>query len=152
MKISLFFSVPPKINTSSVVSGPGNCLDLTKSLENVHEIGIDMCVRAGERAKLVIKCKLLEGVPSPDIMWLRDGKEINRSLDSRLTLVLPTDASTSSKQSIEGNYTCVATNRAGITAASSYITLFGGKKYCVKCFPQNVLLCFSPQIFLMKLL
>ena len=42
-------------------------------------------------------------------------------------MTLPSDASISSKQEIEGNYSCVAINEAGITTASTYVTMFGGK-------------------------
>ena len=94
-----------------------------------------MCVRAGPSATLTLVCGVVQGVPAPDIQWLKDGEALPKTLSPRfnsentsssLTLILPLDASPSSKGEIEGNYSCVATNEAGITTASTYVILFGG--------------------------
>ena len=128
-------SVSPRINTSDLLNNPGNCLDLTRQEQNTHRIGEDMCVRAGQTARLTLKCEILQGVPTPGIHWLKNGANLSSKLalgldsntNNSLTLTLPSDASTSSKREIEGNYSCVATNDAGITAATTYVVLFGGK-------------------------
>ena len=127
--------MPPEINSSILFNGPGNCLDLTETLQNVQQVGKDLCVRAGISAILTLKCEMLQGVPTPDVMWLKDGKNLNDTLAlgvyentiSNLTILLPADASSASKRAIEGNYSCVAINSAGIASASSYVALFGGK-------------------------
>lgn len=129
-----FYIVPPQINSSALVAGPGNCLDLTDRMESVQQIGKDLCVRAGPYAIIILKCEVLQGVPLPDIKWMRDGENLTDVLAQEyyettsinLTLFLPNDASSTSKQDIEGNYSCVATNLAGIASSSSYITIFGG--------------------------
>ena len=119
--------MPPKINQSDISNSPGNCLDLTQNLENYQRIGIDLCVRAGPDAELTLECEILEGEPTPDVKWLKDGKElVYANASNNLTLLLPANASTAAKLAIEGNYTCVAINKAGIVSASSYILLFGG--------------------------
>ena len=138
LTLFLFFSVPPKINQSDVANSPGNCLDLTQSLENSHRIGIDICVRAGAGAELTLECAILQGVPTPDIKWLKDGKELvsatsYTNTSKHLTLSLPTNASRAAKLSIEGNYSCVAINKAGIVSASSYVLLFGGNILVLMC-------------------
>lgn len=84
---------------------------------------------AGPSAELTLKCDILDGIPTPDIKWLKDGTLIagpyNQTSFS-LTLSLPSDASNAAKREIEGNYSCVAVNAAGIASVSSYVTLFGG--------------------------
>ena len=139
-----FVSVPPVINSSDVVNNPGNCLDLTESLYNSHRAGVDLCLKAGERARVTITCDVVDGTPNPTIKWFKDGRELNTVSGSRtvtsaifggsrgqwisriLTLELPTEAYGTAKEQVEGNYTCVAHNIAGATTASSYIALFGG--------------------------
>ena len=125
-----FSSVPPKINTSDLLHNPGNCLDLTKQEQNVVMVGEDVCVRAGPNARLTLTCQVFQGVPEPALQWdsPHSARRISRiSADGNsLDLLLPSDASYSSKLLIEGNYTCVARNTAGITTATTYVTLFGG--------------------------
>jgi hypothetical protein len=127
-------TVPPQIKTSDLVSSPGNCLDLTQEQQNAtQQIGVDLCVKAAQGTTLTLGCGVLQGVPPPDTHWLRDGEHLASTLPSevyentteRLILTLPLDASHSSKQAIEGNYSCVATNEAGIAVASTFVTLFG---------------------------
>ena len=102
-------------------------MDLTREGESTHRVGEDVCVRAGPSARLTLMCGVVQGVPTPTIQWLENGQEIpNVTNSNSLILTLPSDASVSSKQEIEGNYSCVATNEAGITTASTYVTLFGG--------------------------
>lgn len=110
-------------------------MDLTQELVNTQQVGQELCVRAGEGATLTLQCEVLEGTPPPTtVKWLKDGRELAESLDAdsykvtakNLTLYLPTEAYGKSKQVIEGNYTCTASNLAGIASVSSDITLFGG--------------------------
>lgn len=111
------------------MNSPGNCWDLTQDLENTQQVGLRLCVIAGPSAQLTLKCDILDGIPTPDIRWLKDGTLIagpyNQTSFS-LTLTLPSDASNVAKGEIEGNYSCVAINAAGIASVSSYVTLFGG--------------------------
>lgn len=135
---TFFSSVPPQINSSDFVNNPGNCLDLTQNLENTQQVGTELCVRAGPSAKLTLNCKILDGLPVPNMWWLKDGKKLYLALlagsynetsqNQTLSLLLPNEASTTAKQHIEGNYTCTAINTAGMVSASSYVTLFGGIK------------------------
>lgn len=86
-------------------------------------------MRAGPSARLTLLCGVVQGVPAPNIQWLKNGKELPsnyNATNNSLTLELPSDASIASKLEVEGNYSCVATNEAGITTASTYVTLFGG--------------------------
>ena len=99
-----FYIVPPQINSSALVAGPGNCLDLTDRMESVQQIGKDLCVRAGPYAIIILKCEVLQGVPLPDIKWMRDGENLTDVLAQEyyettsinLTLFLPNDASSTS--------------------------------------------------------
>ena len=124
--------MPPLINSSDVVNSPGNCLDLTDNVYNTQRIGVDLCLRAGERARLTLICDVVDGIPAPTLKWFKDGKELNTVSGSHqvtskyLTLELPSEAYGAAKEQFEGNYTCVAYNTAGTTTVSSYITLFGG--------------------------
>lgn len=124
-------AVPPQINTSKLVNSPGNCLDLTHDLENAQQVGLKLCVKAGPSAQLTLRCDITEGIPTPVVKWLKDGNEVLTSggynpISLNLTLSLPTNASNAEKEEIEGNYTCVAINVAGVASASSHVTLFGG--------------------------
>ena len=132
-QLTVFFvSVPPLINSSDVVNSPGNCLDLTEYLYNFQRIGVDLCLRAGDRAKLTLFCDVVEGIPAPTVKWVKDGRELKTVSGSRqvtskyLTLELPSEAYGIAKEQVEGNYTCLVYNTAGTTTLSSYITLFGG--------------------------
>ena len=131
MSISLFFPVPPRINSSDTVTSPGNCLDLTHEYTASQQVGLELCVRAG--ATLTLRCEVVEGRPDPEVKWLKDGEELAAALDGgysegqfNLTLTLPSEASHVGKRQMEGNYTCIAINVAGMVSASSYVTLFGG--------------------------
>lgn len=121
--------MPPQINSSKLVNSPGNCLDLTQDLKNTQQVGLRLCVRAGPSAQLTLRWDILDGIPSPDVKWFKDGILLagpyNQTSHS-LTLTLPSDASNVAKTEIEGNYSCVATNIAGTASVSSYVTLFGG--------------------------
>ena len=147
--IITYIAVPPWLNISELTNLPGNCLDLTQNSDNnTHQIGIDLCVRAGPNKELTLRCEVLHGDPTPQVRWLRDGKDlaVTLSKDSyentteSLTLALPFDASSAAKQAIEGNYSCVATNAAGVAVASSYIILFGGMQGSFAC---SLNTCFS---------
>ena len=104
-------------------------------MDTIQQVGIDLCVKAGPHAGVTLTCEVLQGVPIPEVTWLRNGKDLSVTLTAgsykyitnTLTLMLPVNASSTAKKSIEGNYSCVAINPAGVASASSYITLFGGK-------------------------
>lgn len=141
ISLILLYSVPPVINSSDIANSPGNCLDLTRDLENSQRVGVEMCLRAGRGAVLILHCQVLEGIPKPTVTWLKDGRKLAEVLGrnynayietpQNLTLILGTEAYGDRKRAIEGNYTCLASNIAGNTSVSSYVTLFGG----IQCLP-----------------
>ena len=118
--------VPPRINSSELVTNPGNCLDLTQSLVNTQPVGVDLCLRAGEEASITLQCNIEEGSPAPTIQWLKDGVAIDGSGDESLVIHLPIDAYGEQKKHTEGNYTCHAFNVAGSTTMETHISVFGG--------------------------
>lgn len=110
-------------------------MDLTRHNAATNRIGEDVCTKAAPNNTLTLVCELTQGVPTPHIQWLKNGETLPNGVilsnssdtwSSNITLKLPINASTSSKQQIEGNYSCVVINRAGLTTASSYVTIFGG--------------------------
>lgn len=131
--------MPPQINSSGIVNSPGNCIDLTTQHQASQQVGSELCVRTGPGTSLYLHCDVSEGVPKPDVKWLKDGQSLAQALDGYQYLVftsgvllienltLPIEASQLGKGSMEGNYTCVATNIAGMATASSYVVLFGSE-------------------------
>jgi hypothetical protein len=130
---TVLITVPPKVSSSELVTSPGNCLDLTKSLVNTERVGVDLCLRAGLGAKLTLTCSVEEGRPDPRVQWFKDGLVIDgshdeiRYLDSNnaILVTLPLYSYGVAKQRVEGNYTCSAYNVAGNSTMQSHIMLFG---------------------------
>lgn len=118
---------------------PGSCLDRTSVARTYEQVGIDLCVKAGPGAQLVLGCELERGDPKPIITWLIDDVPINevngsytQQPDGTLSvedILLPGDAVSSHQWDASGLYTCIAENIAGSARTSSYIFPFGSKKY-----------------------
>ena len=84
-----------------------------------------------------IEC-IFDGIPTPSVMWLKDGVELNEVDYDKLRIVTVPSRNASqvevtmASSSHDGNYTCVASNDAGNTSAS----------VLVKISPGNALLSF----------
>ena len=135
----ILFIVPPRINSTDIVGNPGNCLDLTQQAHVQQQVGSALCLRAGPSTSLSLYCNTLEGIPEPSLHWMKDGQNLSQALNGYQyysfpnglllinNLTLPIEASQRGKKSLEGTYTCVATNVIGVDTGSSYVALFGSK-------------------------
>ena len=84
--------------------------EIVSFLNAVHSIVV------GESIKL--ECNVARGDPAPALNWQRNGQNVtsNSSLEIK-------NADTGN----EGNYTCVAANKAGKDIASVYVEILGEK-------------------------
>ena len=74
------------------------------------------------------------GVPGPVITWLFDGGHLPYSLATNGTLSV---YHVQNSDSFEGNYTCIASNRAGLNSSTATLTVDGMFKNFFKqeCYP-----------------
>ena len=73
-----------------------------------------MYMQKGDSVNLT--CKGIEGVPGPQISWLKDGDSLANEKSTILILTNVTDRD-------EGSYTCKAQNAGGSFTDSIYITV-----------------------------
>ena len=74
-----------------------------------------------------VTCNILQGTPTPTIVWLKDGTQIpNYNLPSLTVFVSKSDP-----QDVAGRYCCTATSEAGFDKAESLMRL-GQGGYCVQ--------------------
>ena len=79
-------------------------------ISKVFDIGSNDSIQIGFMVS--IECRILQGRPLPNITWFKDGVEIDAAKGQFLLRINVTTA-----EGAEGNYTCVASNRAGSDSA-----------------------------------
>ena len=79
---------------------------------------------------LFIEC-VVDGLPIPSVVWLKDGVELNGTDDTNIRIItIPARKASRIEVSMaggnhNGEYTCVASNIAGSTSTSIEIMLQG---------------------------
>ena len=77
-------------------------------------IGPNKPIQEGDNANLT--CKIVRGLPEPQVTWLKNGEPLTKEKSTTLLLTDVTDED-------EGSYTCRAENVAGIFNDSKYVTV-----------------------------
>ena len=90
------------------------CLFFSIVSPNVHLLGSGRHMQEGDSVNLT--CNVTEGIPRPQISWLKDGDPLSREKNTTLILTNVTDRD-------EGWYTCKAQNAGGSFTDSIYITV-----------------------------
>ena len=83
-------------------------------VSRIFDIGSNDSVQIG--FFVTIECAILQGLPQPNITWFRDGTEIVGAKEQFFLRINVTTV-----EEAEGNYTCVASNRAGMDSASTLL-------------------------------
>lgn len=79
-------------------------------ISKILDIGSNDSVQIG--FLVTIECRVLQGLPQPSITWFKDGVEVVAAKEQFLLRVNVTTA-----EDAVGNYSCVASNRAGTDSA-----------------------------------
>ena len=77
-------------------------------------IGPNKPIQEGDNANLT--CKIVGGLPEPQVTWLKNEDFLPKEMNSTLLLKDVTDED-------EGSYTCRAENVAGFFTDSKYVTV-----------------------------
>ena len=77
-------------------------------------IGPNKPIQEGDSANLT--CKIVRGLPEPQVTWLKNGKPLPKEMKTTLLLTDVTDED-------EGSYACRAENAAGIFTDRKYVTV-----------------------------
>ena len=92
------------------------------------DVSIGTKVTTVNGSSVSIVCKV-DGVPSPRVIWLKNGKKVNIEEDDGLTVEETEKASvltiTRAEKEDSGTYTCNATNIFGSTNESSKVNVLG---------------------------
>ena len=91
-----------------------NCLFFSIGRPNVRLFGPGRHMQEGDSVNLT--CKVIEGIPRPQISWLKDEHPLSREKNTTLILTNVTDRD-------QGWYTCKAQNAGGSFTDSMYITV-----------------------------
>ncbi|XP_078342476.1 fibroblast growth factor receptor 1-A-like [Oculina patagonica] len=81
---------------------------------NIQLLGPNKPIREGESGNLT--CKIVQGLPEPQLSWLKNGKPLPNEMNRTLLL---TDVTSED----EGSYTCNASNAAGFFTDSKNVTV-----------------------------
>ncbi len=80
---------------------------------------------AAEGETVVFECKA-DGVPSPEIKWIHNGRPIHEAPDNANRIVTPERITIRNlKKTDTGNYGCNATNAIGYVYKDVYVNVLG---------------------------